>query len=423
MRTQIVLCVVGAGCALLAAAFVLREQAVRASEQRVARAEQARRAEAESGTRVELAAPRMGAGFEPDSGPGTAVPVPGERRALADEEHAALTLADDLLEEIARAREQGLLGDGELAEFLARIYLQRGEPARAHALLVEHLSQDFGLWWSVAESFALAGDRARQREVLLAALELWPDHPSLLDQLQMLDPGYVVTRLRTQLGLQPPPGDPGVRARLARALVASGARDEARALIEALLAEQPADLESIALLAELDPADALARFEAGFGGSEEQISVRAAMLDILIGSGNPAAAEDVLARSQREGSAIDPGEWGMVAEAWLASGDSARSASAYFQALGCEEGDPDSWVHSLEDLAPEALLRELERRIAGDAARNDEYWGSLADSYWRAGRPSDARSAWERAYELDREDGEWPMRLEALRAGRDPYDG
>jgi hypothetical protein len=77
----------------------------------------------------------------------------------------------------------------------------------------------------------------------------------------------------------------------------------------------------------------------------------------------------------------------------------------------------------LTELAPDELHAALERRVASDEALNDEYWGSLADSFWRSGRPADARAAWERAYELDREDSEWPMRLEALRAGRDPFDG
>ena len=424
MRTQIVLCAVGAACVLFAAALALRGQAVRASEQQAHRAAQEARAATEAAddsATVELAAPRSSA--EESSGdPTSAVPSAGERRELGADALATLA-SGDLLEELRAARARGVVGDGELAEFLARIYLQRGETERAYALLVEHHSQDFGLWWGVAEAFGMSGNEARQQEVLLAMLALWPDHPTLLDQLQALDPGQVVTRLRAQLGQQPAPGDPGLRARLARALLASGARDEARALIEALLAEQPGDLESIALLAQLDPGAALARFEQSFGSSEEQVNVRAAMLDILIGTGNPEAAEGVLARAQREGFAIDPGEWGMVAEGWLASGDTARGTSALFQALGCEQGDPDSWVHSLEGLAPADLLRELERRTASDARANDEYWGSLADSYWHAGRHAEARAAWERAYELDREDGEWPMRLEALRAGRDPFDG
>lgn len=347
----------------------------------------------------------------------------GERRPLAEEALASLPLAGDLMEELLRAREQGLVGDRELADLLVRLYLQNGEPARAYALLAQHGSDDFSLWWGVAEAFSQQGDAAHQREVLLAALERWPQHPALLDQLQSIDPGLVVASLRAELALQQPPGEPTLRARLARALVASGARDEARALIEALLADQPDDFDTITLLAELDPEAALARLDSAFGDSEEQGSIRYAMLDILIGSGNPAAAEDVLTRYQRGGQPIDPSEWGLVADAWLSHGDTRRGTSALFQALGCEQGDPDSWVHSLEDLAPEALLTELERRIASDARNNDEYWGSLADSYWRAGRTADARAAWERAYDLDRGDGEWPMRLEALRAGRDPYDG
>jgi tetratricopeptide (TPR) repeat protein len=225
------------------------------------------------------------------------------------------------------------------------------------------------------------------------------------------------------LARQEPPGDPDLRERLARALAAGGSADEARAMIEAMVAEDPQDLEAIAMLAEFDPARALALLEQGFAGMEDRAEMRVAMLDILIGTGNAAAAVEVLERFEREGQPIDPNEWGMVAEAWLSEGDETRGITAMQRALSHEHGDPDAWVHRLEELAPEALLRELERRIASDEARNDEYWGSLADSYWSFGRHADARAAWERAYELDADDNEWPARLEALREGRDPFGG
>ena len=113
--------------------------------------------------------------------------------------------------------------------------------------------------------------------------------------------------------------------------------------------------------------------------------------------------------------------WGCIAQFWLEADQPARCAGALQRALLHEHGDPDEWVHQLENLAPAELMLALERRVASDEARNDEYWGSLADSYWAADRPADARAAWERARALDPDDGEWPGRLRALDQGRDPF--
>lgn len=420
MRTQIVLCVVGAGCAALALAFALREQSARAAAARgsAMRAEEVREAQAER--RAELVPTRA---LEGADEPLTVEAPDAGRRELGGRAPELSGLAGGLIEEFLRAHERGLIGDQELAAMLVRTYLANGESQLALELLRAYGSEDLGLWWAVAQALGGQGDRAGQREVLLAALEHWPDQQALIDQLIVVDPAAAIARLRALLASQSPPGDLELRGRLARALAAGGGRDEARALVEALLAENPGNVEAIAMMAEFDPARALTLLESGFAGSDEPEVMRAAMLDILLGTGNPAAAANVLERFEREGQAVDPSEWGMVAEAWLSNGDTVRGTAAMQRALAQEHGDPDSWVHSLEELAPDELHAALERRVASDEALNDEYWGSLADSYWRAGRPADARAAWERAYELDREDGEWPARLEALRAGRDPYDG
>jgi len=422
MRTQVVLCVVGAGCALVALVFALREQSARAAQSRRAQGPaEVRRDEPAEERREELLAVTPPAAAEARA-PAEAGDAEA-RRALEAVVRATPELSADLVAELLGARERGWIGDRELADFLARASLGQGDAQRAFELLSAYGSQDFGLWWSVAQTLGQQGDRAGQRAALLAALERWPEHQPLIDQLTGVDPAAAIALLREQLARQEAPGDPGLRARLARALVAGSGREEARALVEAMVAENPQDVGALAMLAEFDPARALALLESGFAEAEEPDAMRAAMLDILIGSGNPDAAASVLERFEREGHELDPNEWGMVAEAWLSNGDAARGTAALQRALVHEHGDPDSWVHRLEELAPEALLASLERRIAGDEALNDEYWGSLADSYWSFGRHADARAAWERAYELDRDDNEWPARLEALRAGRDPYDG
>lgn len=420
MRTQFVVAAVGAGCAALALVFVLREQSARAAEARRAeRRVESPAVEAEVEARETLV-PTDGAETLAESSP-PAADEAGARRALGAAEPGVSELAGGLEAELLRARELGWVGDGELAQFLAQAYLAQGDLRRAFELAKTYGVDDFGLWWSIALGFGQRGDRASQGEVLLAALERWPEHTPLLDQLAQFDPQAAVARLRALLARQEPPGDPQLRSQLARALAAGGGKDESRAMVEAMVADDPRNIEALAMLAEFDPARALALLEQGFAGSEEPEVMRAAMLDILIGTGNPAAAASVLERFEREGQPVDPNEWGMVAEAWLSNGDSVRGTAALQRALVHEHGDPDAWVHRLEEMAPEQLLRELERRIASDESHNDEYWGSLADSYWRFGRHADARAAWERAYELDRDDSEWPERLAALRAGRDPY--
>ncbi len=150
--------------------------------------------------------------------------------------------------------------------------------------------------------------------------------------------------------------------------------------------------------------------------------MRGTLVSLLVTAGDPGRAQATLERLTNDGHAIDPSDWGQIATMWLESGDSARGTAALQRALSVEHGDPDNWVHDLEELSPRELLVALERRVATDEAENDEYWGSLADSYWAAGRRGEAQAAWERAGALDPRDDEWRGRLRALDQGRDPYE-
>lgn len=197
---------------------------------------------------------------------------------------------------------------------------------------------------------------------------------------------------------------------------------EARALIDRLILEYPGDEQAIRRLFELDPAWALENVEPQLAASRGPAERRGTLLRLLVRYGDVTAMEAVLERSARGGHVIASEEWGLIADLWLNAGEAARGQAALQRALGQEHGDPDQWVQQLSELAPAELLLALERRVASDEVRNDEYWGSLADSYWAAGRQAEARSAWERASSLDPEDREWPARLQALYQGRDPFE-
>jgi tetratricopeptide (TPR) repeat protein len=249
-----------------------------------------------------------------------------------------------------------------------------------------------------------------------------PRDESLLKRLSRIDPDLAIRHLSLQLASAPPPGPRTLRATLANALINRGRAAEAMALVEGLLSEEPDSEEGIGLLARIDLARAIAHIQRTLQSTGEPAELRGVLVSLLAGAGDYSGAEAALEHLAREGQAIEADEWGWIAELWLGSNDSARGAAALQRALALEHGDPDEWVNQLAELAPDELLAVLERRVASDESRNDEYWGSLADAYWAGGRRGDARVAWERALALDPADNEWPGRLQALDEGRDPYD-
>jgi tetratricopeptide (TPR) repeat protein len=421
MRTQVLLLGIAAGCVALAAAAVFaRQRDTRAgSGARRGPTPSASRGSAEPTGMVaetELALPTT-----PDDEPREVVdePVPP---SAADRPRANGPAATELAAEVQAALEQGLIGDERLVEVLVEAYLANGRPRRALELLQRYSSTNVELWSQVAHALGLSGDIAGERSTLLAALALVPQDEALLQNLSRIDPDLAIRHLSLQLASAPPPASPTLRATLANALINRGRAAEATALVEGLLSEDPGSEENIGLLARIDLERAIAHIERTLESAHEPAELRAVLVSLLAGAGDYSGAEAALEHLARKGQAIEANEWGWIAELWLGSNDSVRGAAALQRALALEHDDPDQWVSQLAELAPDELLAVLERRVATDESGNDEYWGSLADAYWAAGRGAEARGAWERALVLDPDDNEWPGRLQALDEGRDPYD-
>lgn len=345
-----------------------------------------------------------------------------ELEETAREDRRAGAAPFDLMAEVQVARELGLLSDTSLAAFLAQVYYNGKQPQQALRILRLQGVQDPNQWTLLASAFESAGDIARQREALLAALKLSPGNAGLLADLGRIDPDLAMAELTRLLAAAPPPGDAYLRRAMAGILLRNGRPAEARAVIDGLLSQDPAHRETLWLLFGLHPARAIDHVERLMGTSSESGELRQMLVYFLIENEGILRAEEALHRLEGEGRSVGSEEWGTIAESWLDAEDAARAVSAFLRALDHEHGDPDDWVEELAELAPATLLLALERRVASDEARNDEYWGALADSYWAAGRQADARAAWERAMALDPDDEEWPERLRVLERGGDPYE-
>lgn len=415
MRTQAwTLGVAFGGLAFLTAAVLSQQRSVGAAHERFLAPEPV---EESAPVEPALVVPSCAVPLDPQAA-STACP---ERRVPDQCRRAAVPrLSADLLAQVQSASELELLSDKRLAEFLAQLNLEWGWPTRSLELLQRYSSEDVGLWARVAQALGQSHDMAGQTDALLGALALAPGNEDFIDALGHIRPELVVAHLSRLFDMQP--GSSALRARLAEALLQSGNATEACALIEALLREDPGDEQAVRLLFELDAPRALAEVERQATASPGSPELRSLLVELLAESGDIAAAEAALERFARDGYDVGSDEWGQVVDLWLDAGETARGVAALWRALAVEHGDPDAWVNRLAELAPRELLPVLERRVASDESRNDEYWGALADALWSAGSGAGARSAWERARALDPGDEEWAQRLRALDAGRDPYE-
>jgi tetratricopeptide (TPR) repeat protein len=327
----------------------------------------------------------------------------------------------DLVEELRHARERGLVREGDVTSWLAFAYLRGGDPHGALALLERCDSKDANAWWNVAQMLANSGDRVAQERALSRALALMPENQAFVASLAQIDPSRAVGFFRAQLAQQEPPGDPELRKQLAQSLANMGHGAEAQVLLAGILNENPEDVEALRLLGLVDPVGATARIEELMAKADDPSGWRTLLANLYIERGDFAAAERLIASAERAGQTIAPEEWGQVADTLMETGKTSSAVEAWSRAIALEHGDPDQWVNALTQYAPDKLVSLLEMRVRSDEVDNDEYWGSLADAYWRAGRKLDAQGAWERARSLDPKDDEWPMRLAAIAAGEDPY--
>ncbi len=231
----------------------------------------------------------------------------------------------------------------------------------------------------IVQVLAAAGRREEALRRLDALLEAeWVD-PALWDQLVQLDPEGAEERLRAVAG-DDPYGH--ARTRLAHLLASSGRTEEAVELLRDLLADEATSREALEQIGALAP--------------EEGLSLL------------------------RERLAAAPGEaatWSLYGAQLAELGRSEEATDAWLRAF---ELNPDdgSWTWQLLEHAPERAWPLLEERAR--VTRDDELWGDLADSYWRAGRYGEARAAWKTARRIDPDDGEWTGKLHDVAAGTDP---
>ena len=171
MRVQASILAIGIGCALVAVtALVADYGTVRATGEERPRGNAAlpevrdERPPAE----VQLTAPRV----ELDRVPERATRQPTDTEENASGERAPSLSTID--EEFRHARELGVLDDVRLAEFLAQLEVERGDPKHALELLRAYGSNNSDLWWAVVEQFVQTTDPAEKRAAVLAALETFP---------------------------------------------------------------------------------------------------------------------------------------------------------------------------------------------------------------------------------------------------------
>src|SRR5262245_4226524 len=260
-------------------------------------------------------------------------PVPAELASRRpSREEAGEPLCSTIDEELQRARDLGIVDDLRLAEFLARLQVERGEPRRALELLRKYRSRDADLWRMVVQAFVGTSDSMGQRDAVLAALELMQDSQEWTDLLIQVDQGLAVSRLQLQLARAAPEDRGEARARLADALVRCGRSSEARVLVAAMLAEQPDDDRAILILMAVDPMQAIAHVERLLPSGSSEEDARQTLVDLWTGMGNVSGAEELLERLAGEGHAIGAEEWGQVAEAWMSTGENERARATFLRA-------------------------------------------------------------------------------------------
>ncbi|MEO6708068.1 MAG: tetratricopeptide repeat protein [Planctomycetota bacterium] len=336
------------------------------------------------------------------------------RAALADSEGGAR--ASEILDALESAYARGELADEDLVQLLFAVMINHGNPEAALDLVTRFRPHDSGALVQIAQALAMQGKQKLAQEVITRAMSVAPDNQWVLNQYATFDPAGALPYFLARLDAQEPPGDPALRMEIAQLYANSGREVEARVQLEAMLQQDPHNQEALQYLAHLDPAGAERRVRDLIAAGETGSEWHEFLFDLVIQQGR---IEDALALLERAmGEAPNSGAYGTIAEKYIEQHQNEQAVAMWSHAFDLEQGDPDSWTAALQEYAPEKLLSMLEARTSQGA--NDEFWGALGDSYWRAGRRSEALIAWREAVRLDPEDDEWPMKLAAVAAGNDP---
>ncbi len=353
---------------------------------------------------------------EPAANRGSEESSTRSRVAIAGQAEDARTC--ELLAALNAAYARGEISDDELVGLLFSSLLAHGNAEGALELVTRFRPQDVSMLVQVAGAFSQAGQLDRAREIIERAMALSPDDQWVLDQYANLDANAALPYFLARLNRQPPPGDASLRLEIAQLLANSGRTAEALAHIDALLLANPRDVEALQLLSRVDPAAAERAVREIIASGDPNNDWSAYLLQIVLEHGRAEDAVALLESRRALGVIPEANDYGSIAMLYLEQGKTEYAVKLWTSALEAEQGDPDSWTSSLQQYAPEQLLTLLEARTASGA--NDEFWGALGDSYWRAGRRSEALNAWREASRLDPEDGEWPTKLTAVAAGLDP---
>lgn len=336
-------------------------------------------------------------------------------------------------------------------DFLALIVdklLKDGEPLRALALLNESEGVGGYLYGEVGQALREDGQVAAAIEAFTESLRIDPMSSDGFQPLLELDPSTALMIVQEGLAWQPPPGNSSMRIRLANALLAAGQEEEAKKLVEELrtagvkgdainalfnqLAPEEAEAE---LRGSVDtavgkkkrrPMQKLAAMLQESGRDEEARAVIDSLLELnpddararrLLGKLDKEALLELLDQRTQANPKAN-GLWTEYGDALEAEGRRVDAISAWEQSLN-NSGSSSAFARLLEH-SPNTAWNSLENYTQNSG--NDERWGDFGDLLWEHGRESEAKRAWEKAWELDPNDSEWYGKLQAMQVGRDPLN-
>lgn len=350
----------------------------------------------------------------------------------------------------------------DLAGFLLEQYLRIGQPEQAFALLSRAPVLGNEAWGQVGEALVSAGQPVRAADAFAEALRGSPgfdgtgfltyDWPLVgyLQSLGNLEPAMALALIEPRLAAAEGVA-PEMRLEVAGLLEKAGRSEEARAAALTLL-EGDSLHQSMRLLARLDPQRAEQELRQRLSqGPDGDLEVQ--LFELLAGSERQEEALSML--EERLGSAGDadalilaaarelsPEQLAGRLEGWLgraqnplnlrqqlgelalSNGDIAGAAEHYLTSW--DHGAGSGWLPYLPDdvmrMDPTRVRTALDR-ASGNAGRNDEVWGDIADHYWRLGDKERAYQAWNTAKELDPNDSEWTNKLSNYTNGVDPLNG
>lgn len=350
-------------------------------------------------------------------------------------------LASGLLEDQYADNPQGL------AYWLAYQYIHAGEPYEAwkiHRIWPDLGSQVLG---DIGQLLKQQGQVASATEALLEAARQDPWDWEWTQELTELDPAGALAALRKGMADNEDLRENGGTYREIQLLLAMDDTEGALARIDELLAGPHVDSSVYDLLSQFPPEVAEERLRARAeddafgdaryrlaqllrdqGDTEGAVDLLAQLLEEMPGNsealwmlGELDRGEAIAALQNRISSGLPDAEtWGALGDQLLAAGRIDEAVDAWLAAFETYPSS-DSWSYKLLEHAPERFwpMFEDQTRRSGD----DEMWGDLADAYWRNGRHTEAREAWERARQLDPDDGEWTGKLSKVAAGTDPFGG